>query len=140
MRKLFLVLRQVHAQDRTGGCWLLLHCLRNGPLFSPGVIFKRQEIFLHHRFNACKFFLLHSLCRQFFLNSPNFPLCRQFISAIFLVQTIYFSNFSHADNFFPIEIPPPPPWKIMVRPSSGTLYQCINLFDHTVNLAFLSSK
>ena len=102
--------------------------------FPRGVIFKRQEIFLHHRFNACKFFLLHSLCREFFFNSPNFPLCRQFISTIFLMQT----------TFFPIAIapltPPPPPWKIMVRPSSGTLYQCINLFDHTVNLAFLSSK
>ena len=99
--------------------------------FPPGVIFKRQEIFLHHRFNGCKFFSPPLTVQRIFFNSPNFPLCRQFISAIFLMQTIFSQSRSP---------PPPPPWKIMARPSSETLYRCINLFDHTVNLAFLSSK
>ena len=42
-------------------------------------------------------------------------ICRRFFSDAPLRQTIYFINFSHVDNFFPIMIPPPP-GKIMVNP------------------------
>ena len=59
------------------------------------MISRRQEFFFHHRLSACKFFPPLWLCKQFFLDAP-------------LGQTIYFSIFSHADNFFfPITIPPP---------------------------------
>ena len=50
-------------------------------------------------------------CADNFLKIPQIShnrggLCRQFFSDAPLGQTIYFSNFSHADNFFPIMIPP----------------------------------
>ena len=51
------------------------------------MISRRQEFFFHHRLSACKFFPPLWLCKQFFLDAP-------------LGQTIYFSIFSHADNFF----------------------------------------
>ena len=60
------------------------------------MISRRQEIFCTIDYN---FFLIPqishnrgSLCRQFFSDAP-------------LRQTIYFINFSHADNFFPVTIP-----------------------------------
>ena len=89
--------------------------LRDRPLFFPGgiVIFRRQEIFFYHRLSACKFIFLHSLCRNFFkipqISHHMGGLYRQFFSDARLVQTIYFSNFSYADNFFPSCDTPPPP-------------------------------
>ena len=58
-------------------------------------------------------FFLHSLCRQFFFKFPKFPItgvasADNFFSDAPLVQTIYFSYFSHADNFFSqLRYPPP---------------------------------
>ena len=66
--------------------------------------FRRQEIFCYHRLNACKFFSSTHCADNFFSIHQIFHnrggLCRQFFSDASLVQTIYLSNFSHADNFF----------------------------------------
>ena len=74
------------------------------------MISKRQEIFFYHRLSTCKLFSSTD-CTDNFFKIPQIlhnrgSLCRQLFSDAPLGQTIYFSNFSHADSFFPITIPP----------------------------------
>ena len=61
--------------------------------------------------NEClQMFLLNYLCRHFLLILQN-------LLDAPLRQTIYFSNFSHADNFFPShDAPPRGGGGVMVRP------------------------
>ena len=65
------------------------------------MISRRQEIFSTR---TCKFFSSIDCADNFFKfpKSRNMgSLCRQFFSDAPLGQTIYFSNFCHADKFFP---------------------------------------
>ena len=49
------------------------HCLGTDHYFPRGYCdFQEAGNFFYHRLSTCNFFL-HSLCRQFFKNSPNFP-------------------------------------------------------------------
>ena len=80
------------------------------PRGGGGIVFSRfQEIFFYHRLSACKIFSSTHCADNFLIpqiritgvaSADNFfqmhLWCRQFISAIFLMQTI----------FFPIAIPP----------------------------------
>ena len=75
--------------------------------FSPGGYRDFQEAgnFFCRRLSACNFFF-STHCADNFFSIPQIShsrggLCRQFFSDAPLGQTIYFSNFSHADNFFP---------------------------------------
>ena len=107
--------------------------IRDGPLFFPGGYRDFQE--------AGNFFLpsterlqifSSTLCADiFFFNSPNFLITRgvsadNLFSDAPLVQRIYFSSFSHADNFFPNRYTPR--GELMVRPLATRGY--LDLF-HT---------
>ena len=83
--------------------------IRDGPLFSPGGgyrDFQEAGNFFLPSIERLQMFFPQLTVQTIFFKFPKFPIAGvasadNFFSDAPLGQTIYFSNFSHADNFFP---------------------------------------
>ena len=96
-----LVVRTIRTIKRYFCIWTIIPPLGGGRYRD----FQEAGNFLLPSIERLQIFFLHSLCRYFFLKFLRFPITGlasvdNFFSDAPLGQTIYFSNFSHADNFF----------------------------------------